>query len=47
MRVMQEVHDMPMVGHHGEKTTRAALKTSIGPNERRHTTLHVHLCKMK
>jgi hypothetical protein len=28
-KVMQEVHDVPMVGHHGEKTTRELLGKTI------------------
>ncbi len=29
MKVMQEVHDAPMVGHHGEKTTKELLGKTI------------------
>jgi hypothetical protein len=28
-KVMQEVHDMPMAGHHGEKTTRELLEKTF------------------
>ncbi len=28
-KVMQEVHDVPMAGHHGEKTTRELLEKTL------------------
>jgi hypothetical protein len=32
MKAMQEMHDVPMVGHHGKKTTRELLgKTFYQP----------------
>jgi hypothetical protein len=48
MKVMQEVHDAPMVGHCGEKTTRELLGEDflLALNEGRHTTLHLHMRKV-
>ncbi len=45
MKVMQEVHELPMVGHHGEKTTMDLLGKTFYRLEMKEDVEHyVHMC---
>lgn len=44
-KVMQNVHDLPMVGHYGEKTTRELLgKTFYYQKMKEDIEHYVHMC---
>ncbi len=45
MKVMQKVHDVPMVGHYGEKTKKKLLgKTFYWPKMKEDIEHYVHTC---
>ncbi len=45
MKVMQEVRDVPMEGHHGEKTTRELFgKTFYWPKMKEGVKHYVRMC---
>ncbi len=44
MKVMQDVHDVPMAGHHGEKTTRELLGKTTYWSEMKEDIEH-YVCK--